>query len=297
MTRTHESTTTTWHGEPAVQVTGGGGLVAVVVPGRGAKIASLRDSSGREWLLGPGPGVPSPARGPASFTDAEMCGWDECVPNVDADVLDGVPLPDHGEAWTTPWTLQEDGSWGFESRLLPYRFTRRIDPTATGLALVYTAAALGTEPVPFQWAAHPQLAPGPDARIELPAEATHVDGVYGLDGRAPWTAALADAEHVDAGEALKIWVAPQTPASWAGVRAADGSLLRLSWDVASVPYLALWVDAGMFARERVVALEPATGAREALSASREEGRAQLLEPGVPVTWTVHVEVLPSPDHR
>mgnify|MGYP003295229453 CR=1 FL=1 len=30
----------------------------------------------------------------------------------------------------------------------------------------------------------------------LPAGATHVDGVYGLDGRAPWTPELADAEHV-----------------------------------------------------------------------------------------------------
>lgn len=293
MTRTHESTTT-WHGEPAVQVTGGGGLEAVLVPGRGAKIASLTDASGREWLLGPGEALPPPARGAASFTGAEMCGWDECVPNVDADVLDGIELPDHGEGWTTPWTSDGEGAWGFESRLLPYRFARRIDATATGLALVYTAEATGTEPVPFQWAAHPQLAPGPGARIVLPPDATHVDGVYGLDGRAPWTDALADAEHVDQGEALKIWVAPQSPASWAGVLAADGTMLRLSWEVAEVPYLALWVDAGMFARERVVALEPATGARESLSGSRAEGRCQVLEPGVPVTWTVHVDVVPAP---
>lgn len=286
--------TTTWYDEPAFRVVGGTGLTAVVVPGRGGKIASLRDATGREWLLGPGPVLPPPARGPVSFTAAEMCGWDECVPNVDADVLDGVALPDHGESWTTAWSDLGEGTWGYDGALLPYRFTRRIEPTATGLALVYTAQATGAEPVPFQWAAHPQFAPGPGARMVLAPEAREVDGVYRVDGRQPWTPALADAESVDVGEGLKAWVAPETPVPWAALEAADGSRLVLSWDPAVVPYLALWVDAGMFARERVVALEPATGSREALSDSRADGRCMVLRPGEPVTWTVQLEVTPAP---
>ncbi|WP_146192464.1 hypothetical protein [Cellulomonas sp. WB94] len=70
-------------------------------------------------------------------------------------------------------------------------------------------------------------------------------------------------------------------------------MLRLSWDPALVPYLALWVDAGLHSRERVIALEPSTGSREALSGSRADGRCQWLEPGSPATWTVHVEVSPA----
>jgi hypothetical protein len=52
-------------------------------------------------------------------------------------------------------------------------------------------------------------------------------------------------------------------------------------------------DAGLHSRERVVALEPSTGSREALSASLADGRCQWLQPGLPVTWSVHVEVSPA----
>jgi hypothetical protein len=285
--------TTTWRDEPALRVVGGAGLRALVVPGRGGKIASLRDAAGREWLAEPGPTLPAPARGPVTFVDAEMCGWDECAPTVDADVLAGATLPDHGEAWTTPWTPRAAGAWGYDGLSLRYRFSRRVEPTSAGLKLVYTAEALGDEPVPFQWAAHPQLVAPPGSRIVLPPQVLHVDGVYGVDRRQPWTEQLARVDSLADGEALKFWTDPEQPVSWAGLLTSDGAMLRLSWDSAQVPYLALWVDAGLFSRERVVALEPSTRSREALSASLADGRCQWLQPGLPVTWSVHVEVSPA----
>jgi hypothetical protein len=284
---------TTWHDEPAYRVVGGGGLQALVVPGRGGKITSLRDVTGREWLAAPGATLPPPARGQASFTDADMCGWDECVPTVDADVMDGVSLPDHGEAWTTPWISRGGGAWGYDGRVLPYRFSRRVEPTTAGLELVYRAEALGDDAVPLQWAAHPQFVAGRGSRIVLPPQARHVDGIYGVDGHQPWTDALACVDSLADGAALKMWIDLQTPVSWAGLRTSDGAMLRVSWDPAEVPYLALWVDAGMFSRERVVALEPSTGSREALSGSLADGRCQWIQPGLPVSWSVQVEVSPA----
>lgn len=284
---------TTWHDEPALRVVGGADLRALIVPGRGGKIASLRDGTGREWLAEPGPTLPAPARGPVTFVDAEMCGWDECAPTVDADVLDGAALPDHGEAWTTPWTPHAAGAWRYDGRSLPYRFSRRVEPTSAGLELVYTAEALGDEPVPFQWAAHPQFVAPPGSRIVLPSEVLHVDGIYGVDGRRPWTEQLSQVDSLADGAALKFWIDPEQPVSWAGLLTSDGAMLRLSWDPALVPYLALWVDAGLHSRERVVALEPSTGSREALSGSLADGRCQRLQPGHPATWSVHVEVSPA----
>jgi hypothetical protein len=283
----------TWHDEPALRLVGGTGLTALVVPGRGGKIASLCDRTGREWLAQPGPTLPPPARGPVAFVDAEMCGWDECAPNVDTDVLDGTALPDHGEAWTTPWTSHASGVWGYDGRSLPYRFSRRVEPTSAGLELVYTAEALADEPVPFQWAAHPQLVAPPGSRVVLPPQVLHVDGIYGVDGRQPWTEELSRVDSLADGGALKFWVDPEQPVSWAGLLTSDGAMLRLSWDPVLVPRLALWVDAGLHSRERVVALEPSTGSREALSGSRADGRCQWLRPGHPATWSVQVEVLPA----
>ena len=286
---TTSANATTWHDEPALHVVGGG-LTAIVVPGRGGKIVSLRDGTGREWLAAPAAVLPPPARGTTSFVDAEMCGWDDCVPTVDADVLDGVALPDHGEAWTTPWTTNDDDAWGYDGQVLPYRFARGIAPTPTGLRLSYRAEAVGPTAIPFQWAAHPQFVAGPGAQLVLPAHVRHVDGIYGVDGRQPWTDELARVDRVVDGDALKFWVAPEAPASWAGLRTADGAMLALSWDPVAVPYLALWVDAGMHSRERIVALEPSTGACEALSASRVGSRCAWLEPGRPLSWSVDLEV-------
>ena len=285
----HE-TATTWHDEPAVQVTGGHGLEAVVVPERGGKIASLRDGRGREWLAQPGPDLPPPARGPVRFTDAEMCGWDECVPTVDADVLAGVDLPDHGEVWSRRWAREVEGGWGCSGTALPYEFARGIEPTEAGLRLTYRARATGTEPVPFLWAAHPQFVAGTGARIVLPPEVEVVRGVYGVQPREAWTPELAEVDHVADGEALKFWVEDDAHVGWVALERGDGSRLRLSWDPEQVPYLALWVDAGLFSRERIVALEPSTGGREALSRSLSEAGGARLEPGVPLTWSLDLEV-------
>ena len=282
---------TTWRGEPAERVVGGAGLKAVVVPGRGAKIASLVDGDGREWLAQPAPILPRPASPGVAFVDADMCGWDECVPTVDADTVGDVALPDHGEAWTAPWSPREDGAWGFDGRALPYRFSRAVEGTGTGLRLTYEVVGTGEEAGPLLWAAHPQFAAGPGSRIVLPPEVHQVAGVYGVPARAAWTPDLASVDALPDGAALKFWVDRENPASWAGLAAADGSMLRLSWDLSLVPYLALWVDAAMFSRERVVALEPSTGSGEALSRAAQDGSCLWLEPGVPVTWWIGVDVV------
>ncbi|HEY3437277.1 MAG TPA: hypothetical protein VGK35_06275 [Actinotalea sp.] len=287
----HESPTT-WHDERAVRITGGRGLEAVVVPERGAKIASLRDGSGQEWLAQPGPELPPPARGPVRFTDAEMCGWDECAPNVDPDELAGEALADHGEVWSKPWTREVEGGFGSAGTVLPYELARDIVPTSGGLRLEYRATATGDERVPFMWAAHPQFSAGTGARILLPPQVQQVRGVYGVDARQEWSEQLWDVDALPDGEALKFWAEDDALPAWAVLERSDGSRLRLSWDPDLVPYLALWVDAGLFSRERVVALEPSTGGREALSRALADGCAQHLEPGRRVSWWIDLEVTP-----
>lgn len=287
---------TTWHGEAAERVVGGG-LEAVVVPGRGAKIASLRDSAGVEWLAQPAVPVPAPATAGVPFVEADMCGWDECVPTVDADVLGGAVLPDHGEAWTAPWTALGAGTWGFTGSALPYEFRRTVVPVSTGLRLDYEVVSTGPQAGPLLWAAHPQFSARPGSRIVLPPEVHDVEGVYGVDASQPWSDELASIDALADGAALKFWVDRRTPASWVGLAAVDGTMLRLSWDVAEVPYLALWVDAGMFSRERVIALEPSTGSGEKLSGAAVDRSCLWLEPGVPVRWSIDLAVVRAPDPR
>ena len=73
-----------------------------VRPERGGRITSLRLDG--EELLDQGIGVDEP--GTAGFVESGAWGWDEMVPTVDATET----LPDHGEAWRLPWTVDEAGA-------------------------------------------------------------------------------------------------------------------------------------------------------------------------------------------
>lgn len=279
-----------WYGEPALRVRGGAGLEALVVPGRGGKIVSLRAGAGREWLAQPSLPLPAPARPGASFVDAEMCGWDECVPTVDADVFEGAHLPDHGEAWTRAWSWQGDGWWGYEGSCLPYRFWRGLLPTAAGLRLAYRAEATGDRAVALLWTAHPQFAADPGSRVVLPTGVSGVLGVHGVLGSLQWTDALSQVDALAPGEARKVWLQRGTRASWVALESGDGAVLRLSWNPSLVGYLGVWVDAGAYSREPVVALEPSTGWFDRPSRAVAEKSCPWLSPGRPLEWWLDIDV-------
>lgn len=117
--------TQTWHGEPALRLASSE-LEVIVLPHRGAKIASLIDSAGRQWLAQPEAGALPQVGYGTSFTDAEMCGWDEMAPTIVS-----AALPDHGEIWAVPWHPLEVTDLAVElsvsGRALPYILRRRID--------------------------------------------------------------------------------------------------------------------------------------------------------------------------
>jgi len=264
---------------------GGAALIAVVDAGRGAKITSLVDASGTEWLSqrsGDAPVAPGTA-----FVDAEMSGWDECAPTIVACRVADRDLPDHGDLWDAEFEVDGDRVW-IEASSLPYRFERRILATPTGLRLEYTAEALD-EPIPFLWAAHPQFAAPAGTRVELPAEVEEVVDV--MDPSLPasvWSPLLATIDTVADAGCRKIYVAPGTAVDRARFVRADGSSLTLRWS-AACPYLGIWFDAGAYSADPVIALEPATAYFDSLETAVRLGRAPILEAGAPLSWWVELE--------
>jgi hypothetical protein len=280
-----------WFGDPAVEVSGGP-VRARFVPSRGGKIVSLVDASGREWLAQPRP--PLPPLGSTGFVDGDMCGWDECAPTIDACSIElpsaGTPtvVPDHGEAWPVGWQDAGDGWFGYAGRALPYVFARTIVATTTGLRLRYRVEARSA--MPFLWAAHPQFTAPTGTRVLLPPEIESVTGTYGLTGDHGWDADLARVDTLPVGGARKVWLRAGDRAAWAALVRPDGTRLRLSWDPALVPYLALWFDHGAFAREPVVALEPATGRQDRLDRAATDGTVSWVTPERALEWWIDVEV-------
>lgn len=276
-----------WHGEPAVEIVSGAASL-LVSPSRGGKIVSLRDQAGREWLAQPaaGTGLPAPALPGAVFTEAEMCGWDECAPSIVACAVEGVELPDHGELWTRRWWVREDET-GVDAPSFGYRFSRRIEPIPGGFAFHYEVRAT-ERPFPFLWAAHPQFLAPPGSRVVVDAGDLVWDVVAEPAVQLRWEPGLASLDTLPPGGCRKFYLPPERAVSTAELQLADGDRLRLRWDERVLPYLGVWFDAGRHSRENVVALEPSTGFYDSLERAVGFGRVSIVHPGAPLAWTLEV---------
>jgi len=309
---------TTWRGLAAWELESSA-VRAVVVPEMGAKIVSLRDKrSGFEWLVGPIPGRPvRPVAYPAPFERQDMAGWDEMFPTIVACAYpgpgphQGTALPDHGEAWQLPWEVircQGELALTLTGRALPYRLTRAASLAAPDvLCLQYTLENLGSAPMPYLWAAHPQFVAGPGCRVMLPPQVTEVVNTIPAEWgwgppetRLTWPeAAMPDGrrERLDeSGPATlhrgrKLFALPEARPSWAALRREDlGHWLCMEWNPAEVPYLGLWVDEGAVHCETVAAPEPGTGWYDSLALAWQKGRVCTVPAGGTRRWTLTVRL-------
>ncbi|NEN06248.1 hypothetical protein G3T36_10205 [Diaminobutyricibacter tongyongensis] len=265
-----------------------GGITATIAPDRGGAITSIL-AAGREWLAQPSAdAVPVPP--PIVFTDGAMAGWDECAPSIDACIVDGMVVPDHGDVWGHPWSVLDASETHLTltvtSEALGFRMTRSLAVVGAGtLGFDYVVEALDA-PLPFLWAAHPQFSSPPGSHVELPTDVTTVVDVLdaGLPAL-PWSASLAGIDTVDTGGCRKLYVDPATRTSSARLVHSDGAAVTFGWSDAA-PYLGIWFDNRAYSREPVIALEPATGYFDSLATAVTLDRVARVEPGRPLEWSL-----------
>lgn len=263
----------------------GDGLTAVVNPSRGAKIVSLTDRAGYQWLLPPDDG--ERAGRAVAFTDAEMGGWDECAPSIIAcPAPDGTMIPDHGDLWNAGWSA-EDACVRIQGSSLPYTLSRTHLSTAGGLRLEYEVTASAA--VPWLWAAHPQFAAPPGTRVLIDAS-TVVDVHDPSAPRLAWSDELSCIDTVAAGGCRKLYLDPSEQCGQVTLAVPGQGRLQLRWDASVAPYLGLWFDAGAYARAPAIALEPSTGYYDSLTTAIAHKRILTLNPDRPVRWFVEVTV-------
>ncbi|MBK4348641.1 hypothetical protein [Lacisediminihabitans changchengi] len=264
-----------------------GGLTITWVPSRGAKFVSLRDQHGREWLSQ----TTRPNVGPGrSFGQAEMAGWDECAPTIDACTVQGRELPDHGDLWDVAWS--EDGNrTSVNGTSWPYSLERTVEQSPFGgIRLSYVARAAGDR-VPFLWAAHPQFVAPAGSYVQLGGGITRVvDILAESQPPLPWTSALASFDSVAPGGFRKVYVDPSMIATSATLVRPEGVSLRMRWSN-DVRYLGLWFDHAAYAAQAVVAIEPALGFADSLAKAVSNGAAAILQREEPLRWWVDIDVI------
>lgn len=244
----------------------------------GARATSLRGTE--EWLH-----QPTGARDVTDFTGSSLGGWDEMLPTIDAcRVPHGTSVEewgDHGEAWNRGWT---GGADSHQVDVRGLRLRRTISQEPAGVRLDYELTSAQTRPV--QWAAHPQFVWTPGTMLELgaasPWRRVHPGGERRL------LAAEVDPESLlDSRDGAKWW--STAPIDRVVLRRPSGRSLRITWDAAELPSVALWIDPGAFASAPVIAVEPALAPHDSLADAVRTGSAPLVSPGRPLHWWLRLE--------
>ena len=292
----------TFLGEPGVALRSDD-IDVVVLPRRGAKIASLRHRrSGREWLEQPSGALGDPPAYGSGFTETDMFGWDEMLPTINSTSYPdgehrGATLPDHGEVWALPWETSLAGEalvCSTAGRALPYRLTRLMRVGGGRLQLDYQLAATGAAPLWLLWAAHPQFVVADrGTRIHLPPEVTHLLNVWPNPEplRVSWPSPDTESTRgLPVGAGRKLYALPDAGIGSAALTDADGAWLRLSWDPKIVPYCGIWLDNRAYARHPVIAVEPSTGYFDDLALAVQNQRVPRIHPGRPLRWSLEVSL-------
>lgn len=275
-----------------------GELRALIAPRLGARIVSLRDRDGNEYVE---PGEPPlESLGPAhSYLDGGLGGIDDCFPGITAEKLTSPArtVPDHGEVWCRPVTVLDAGPERIvttQSGITDdWELVRVFQLREGGLHVGYELRNPTETPFEALWAAHPLLVLAPDTELELgPIAHFRVESgtltLDELDLLRPGTA--------PDGNCLKAF-APLPPGTTLGViYPSRGKRVSMRLEAHQPAWLGLWLNAGGFPEEspvRHLALEPSFGDCDSLSQAIANDTCLRLAPGAAMRWSLEYAVEPA----
>lgn len=267
-------------------------LELAVVPELGARIVSLKDlRTGREWMWRPEGGLRlfRNRRGD-DFSQSTLAGADECLPTIAPCEWRGRQLPDHGELWSAPWTV-DPAAWrggvlktSITLAVSPFHFTRAITVSGDAIRMDYRLGSQSTMTEHFLWALHPLLRLEADDCLRLPASTRAL-----LNGAA-WPDAVGSA--IPPGGCAKVFAGPVVEGFAAVHNPRTGEQLAFEWDPAQNNTLGLWLTRGGWHGHHHFALEPSNGSPDPLARAAEANCCGVVPPLGSVSWSLCLRVGP-----
>jgi hypothetical protein len=257
-----------------------------VVPELGAKIISLKNlETGREWMWHPPGGLKLFRNRPDDdFSKSPLVGVDECLPTIAPCSWRGRDLPDHGELWNAPWSVDREAWEGgilktsVRLDISPFEIERTIELQDNEIRIGYQLNSRSSEEEQYLWAMHSLLKLDVGDRIELPASTRGL-----LNGEA-WIDAVDSA--VPMGSCTKAFAGPLRE-GWAAIVSAEtGDRLELEWDPTENNTLGLWLTRGGWHGHHHFALEPTNSDADALTVAAGRERCGVVAAAGSAAWQV-----------
>jgi len=235
-------------------------LKVIVLPQRGANIASIvYKPSGRDWLWH----NPRPYKIPpygATFTDYDISGFDDCFPSVgQCPYPDGawkrIVIPDHGEVWAMPWDykiIQEKGKRGSKVKFwvhgmrFPYLLEKTISLSKNTIKIAYRVTNYAPEPLKAIWAAHALVAVSSGMQMLFP-RGTVIKGDTAAWNFEEKGVMLSGTIGDSSTRIARKLFTEKVPEGWCGFyEPISGDYLMYFYPEDKIPYIGIWITQGGF---------------------------------------------------
>jgi galactose mutarotase-like enzyme len=273
-----------------VYVLGNQEVEVSVVPELGAKIISLKNlRTGREWMWHPPGGLELFRNSPEdNFSRSPLVGLDECLPTIEPCVWRGRKLPDHGEAWSAEWSVDEE-AWqkgalktSVRLEISPFDFERTLELDENCVRLSYQLSNRSTSPEYFLWAMHPLLSLEAGDRLVLPASTRSL-----LNGEG-WLDAVDSA--IPNGNCSKLLAGPLTEGFGGIHNSKTGERFDCEWNAVENNGLGLWLTRGGWHGHHHFAIEPTNAGADALTEAVSREWCGTVAAGGSATWQVRFRI-------
>ena len=232
----------------------------------------------------------------AGYDDHFFGGWDELLPNDEAEEIGGEPWADHGELWTTPLCVETTWTRVSLSGTLPinplfYRREMWLDEEKPLLHMKSIVVNRGRKQIDFLWKLHPALQISPGTEIIVPAQnAIPVDADFSRfghlsefawpsatdkDGNPVWADKVPELD----GSTEFLYLTQLQEGKCALANKEEDWRFSLSFPREVFPTVWVFASFGGWRDHEVLILEPCTTWPKNLSEAIPAGRACSLEPG------------------
>ncbi len=314
---------TIFKGESAVELTNGT-IRAVVLPNRGAKIASLALQSGKQGsehpvetlALASEDRYQRPVHYGMIFEGEDGTGVDDMFPTIlpctlACDPWTGVELPDHGEVWALPWECtirDQELLCSVHGIKLPYSLEKTMRVSGNGMRVSYRANNHASFAMPFQWAAHAILDVSPFSKLVVPDGMDRIINAhagnrlpeagreYGFPVPTPDSDFdLSVIPECNPSGAQKYWFAdPVTEGRCGLFNPLSGVTTTIRFSEQTLPYLGIWINEGGWNGYYNVGIEPSTCILDDPVSAAKYGKASALPPRGTVEWDISIEIELNP---